>query len=377
MPPTVNLKDALKESLHEALDPLLSARAQKSVRDGEDNSGGDAGDISISKYLRGATKGNWSHAKKERELWDEVNDHAEKYSSDVGEEGGLLIHPLVQAQIIPLIRKKSLFRNLGVLTVDLPGTNTLEMRRQTDGASAAWIGEDENIDTAVGDDEVKLGSLDLKLKTVAGFATVPNNLIQDSSPTADRLIREDMSKVIAEKEDEAYLIGTGGKAPLGLYYWDEVADTNLDGAVTFDALIDMQTAMDEAGGEYSEWICSPRLRGALRQLKGTDGHYIWTQGDVSEREPDRLLGLPLYYSRHIPNNMGYDGTVSANRTFMVLGDFSEYLIAQKPHGISVDASTEAGNAFYRNQTVFRGIRRVDGGPRIFENFHVLKNIHLA
>jgi HK97 family phage major capsid protein len=369
----MELKDILKDSLHGVLDPLMEANARKSSGNSDTE---DDEHISISKYLRGVATGNWSHAKKEASLYEE----AMKYSEDVGTEGGLLVHPKIQEQIIPLIRKRAVIRSLNPQVVNLPNTNTLQMPRQTQASDYAWVGDNSDIEDDV-DQEVRWGDIELVLKTVAGFARIPNTLLEDSTPAADRLVTNDIAKVLALAEDEAFLIGDGGTEPLGIYHLSEVNDVNvnaqLDGADGFDTLIDAQTAVENVSGEYTSWLMNPTMKGIIRQLKDTNDRHIWSQGDMTKGEPDSLLGVPVYYSRQIPGNMDYDGDTLANRTFIVLADWSEFMIVQKRDGISMKSSDVASDAFEQNQTVFRGIRRVDGGPRVPENFYILKNIHTA
>jgi HK97 family phage major capsid protein len=360
----------LNDALHKALDPVLDTEARKSAGEPNDTNGEDP---SISKYLRGMRDGNWAHAEKEEKLFEEVK----KYSSDVGEEGGQLIHPKIADQIIPLIRNNTVIRGLGPQVVQLPNTNTLELPRQTSGSGYAWVGESDDIETAVGNDEVTWGDLELSLKTVVGFARIPNTLIEDSTPAADQIVRNDIAKVLGIAEDLAIMVGEGGTQPLGLYYWDDVADNDVDAALTFNDIIDAQTAIESNGGEYRYFVCHPQLKGQLRQIVDSDGRYVWQQGDVTKDAPDTLLGIPCVYSTNIPTNIDYDGSTAANRTFAILADFSELLIIEKERGIKMDSSTEASDSFLNYETLFRAIRRMDSGPRVPENFYFLKNIDIS
>ncbi len=357
------LQDGLSDTLGEYLESERKSTKEDTDVDNDE-------DPSIARYLRGAVSGRWENADKEASLYEE----AEKYSSDVGGEGGLFIHPEIQEQIVPLIRKKAVIRSLNPTVVNLPNTNTLELPRQTQAAEAAWVGEEEDISSAVSQ-EVEWGDLELSLRTVAGFASVPNTLLEDATPAVDRLIREDLSKVIALKEDKAFLEGTGGKQPLGLKNRPEIDSSSLGAKLDasgngFDDLIDMQTSIENNGGDYNVWLMNPTMKGYIRKLTDNDDKNIWQAGDVTRDEPDRLLGLPVRYTRQIPV-----GTAGNGATYIVLGDFSEFLIAQKRDGISMDASTEADGAFKQNQTKFRAIRRVTGGPRVPENFYILEDVY--
>lgn len=367
-----DFEEKLKKYFKDSMGSLMDTDERKSSGEPNDEEGDDV-TPSISKYLRGMRDGVWTDAKKEQKLFEE----AAKYSSDVGAEGGQFIHPKVAEQIIPLIRNNTVVRQLGPQVVNLPNTNTLELPRQTQGSSYSWIGEGDDIEAAAGGTEVRWGDLELSLRTVAGFARMPNTLLEDATEAADRLVQNDIAKVLGVAEDSAYLTGTGGAQPLGLYFWDDVADNDVDAALDFDDVINAQTAIESAGGNYTVFLCHPQLKGQLRLITDGDGRYIWQPGDVKNDEPDTLLGVPTVYSRNIPTNFGLNGGEAANRTFAILADFSELVIIQKQDGIAMASSTEAGTAFQNNQTVFRAIRRVDAGPRVPENFYILKNIDIS
>ena len=371
--------EALEEMLEGALDKEL-----EDVLDTERKSHGDDPDPndddytpSITKYLKGATGKGWEKADKEHELYEEAN----KYSSDVGSEGGIFIHPQIQEQIVPLIRNQSVVRQLGPQVVNLPNTNTLQLQRQTQASEAFWIGEGEDVEAKNGQ-EVRWGDLELTLRTVAGFSSIPNTLLEDAAEAADRLIRNDMAKVIALKEDLGYLEGTGGKEPLGIRNRTEIPGKDLGEKLDnsgngFDDLIDMQTAIQKNNGNATSWLMNPTMRGYIRKITDNNDNNIWqpggpSGGDQSEDSPDMLLGLPVYYSNQVP--VADDGNGS---TYIVLADWSEFLIAQKRDGISMDASDVAGDAFEKNLTKYRAIRRVTGGPRVPENFYILDDIYTS
>lgn len=364
--------EAAKKSMHQVLDPHLKGQGRKSSLESAEKAG-DEEQPSITRYLLGATNGYWNSAEKEEALWQE----AKKYSSDVGAEGGILIHPKIADQIIPMIREKVLIRSLGPQEVTLDATNTLDMPRQTQATEAVWVGEDEDIEAATaGGAQMKWGALSLKLKTVVGFAEVPNNLIEDSLPAADTLIKNDISTTLAIAEETAWLRGPGGKSPLGLYFWPGLPQIDLKAAVlTADNLIDAQTAVEDNGGRVDTWLMSPLLKGFIRKLKDGQGNYLWQRGDVSKKEPDSLLGMPCRYSRLIPNNLTY--LAQPNTTFVVLANWKDFLITQKRAGITMDVSKEAGDSFKKDQTWFKAKRRIDGGPRVPESFYILKGVRRA
>ncbi len=366
MEPNMALKDALKLALHGALDPLLAAGVRKSMLEEEEEKKlAKPGDLSITRYLMGAVSQNWRGASAEKALYDEA---AKAMTSLTGAGGGILVHPQISNQVIQLLRAKALVRKLNPTVVNLPTTNTLQMPRIDSGTTAHWVMESEHKP----DSEPTLGELELQLKEVAALCKIPNALLEDSTPAADQIVTLDLATVLALAEDLALIQGTGGAQPLGIYNWPGIGATVLTLPVTFDDLLNAMTAIETLNGKYASWVMHPRSKNTLRQLKDAEGRYIWMQGNVLKEEPDILLGLPCYYTTQIPTNLTFGGLV--NTSYIILGDWADYVIIQKRAGIEMTPSSEAGDAFEHNQTWFRAVRRVDGGPRYVQDFHIIQGV---
>ncbi len=366
MPPSLQLKEALKSALHSALDPVLKAGARKAgLEDANKNLGDPEATLSITRYLMGAVNGQWAGAEAEKALYEDAQ---KAMTSLTGAGGGILVHPQIAAQVIPLLRAKAVIRGLNPTVINLPNTNTLQMPRLATGTTAYWVMESEHKT----DSEPTLGELELQLKEVAGLCKIPNALLEDSTPAADQIVTMDLGTVLSLAEDIALIQGTGGAMPLGIYNWPGIGATTLTLPITFDDLLNAMTTVETLNGKYSDWLMHPRSKNTLRQLKDAEGRYIWMQGNVTKKEPDMLLGLPCHYTTSIPVNLTF-GAVTAS-SYIILGDWADYVIIQKRDGIEMTPSTDAGDAFEHNQTWFRAVRRVDGGPRYTQDFHIVRGV---
>jgi len=360
------LGDLLKEQLHGTLDKYMEGGGRRSGLESANKSADDGEDeLSICRYLKGVSFGIWTNAEKEKEAFEEAS---KAMTELTGAGGGVLVPPKIERQLIPLLAAKSVIRGMGPRVLNLPQTNAVSIPRKTASTTAYWVGESSSITES----QPTLGDIQLRLKTVAALCKLPNELLEDSQPSADALVKEDMTDVLARAEDLAIIQGSGGTEPLGLYNDPSVSSTSLTAAITYDDLMDVMYAIEVANATYSGWLMHPRSKNTLRKVKNGIGDLVWQQGDVTKSNPDRLLGLPCFYTTQIPINLTVGAITSSS--YIMLGDFKELLIAQKRAGLTIAASSETSDAFAKNQTWFRALRRLDAGPRQPDAFHILKGV---
>ena len=315
--------------------------------------------LSIAKYIRGGLRGAWGDAEGEKKAFISVN---KVMTEGTGTAGGFLVAPEFSTEMIEMLRATSVVRGLGPRIYDLKG-DTLNITRQTGATTAYWVGEV----AAKTPSDATLGQLKLVLKEVCGLTEISNNLLEDASPAADTLIKNDLVKQLQLAEDLAYLQGTGGVQPLGIR-WDPATPGTTLGAgngatITADDALDAMYAVEAANGKYTAWVMHPRTKNTLRKLKDANGQYIYTMGSIVDKVPDSLFGIPVVLTTQIPITLTY-GTSAAVCSYVVLADWGEYCIGQKAGAtIKVAASDVAGDAFEHDETWVRATLRVDGAMR--------------
>lgn len=329
--------------------------------------------FSISKYLRGVTRGNWKDADGEKEWFEKQFPIAKQLGLNVGTgtAGGFLVTPEYNQEIIELLAAKAVIRTMGPRIYPLNG-NTLFFRRQTGSAAAFWVGEGVGKTPS----SQTFGQGALVLKEVAAVTPVTNDLLEDASPAVDALVKNDLTDVLSRAEDLAFIQGTGGLQPLGIRNTPGVPTITLgggNGAIpSFDDLFDAMNAIESANGTYNAWLMHPRTKNTLRKLKDGNGNYIYNVGDLSKGELDSLLGMPVYKSTQIPTNLTF-GTSAANCSYIILGDWREFAIGEKAgRGIVLDVDTSI--YFLTDETAIRAVRRVDCLIRQVNCFRIILGV---
>lgn len=182
---------------------------------------------------------------------------------------------------IEMLRNRSTIMNLGFIMDGLVGD--AEIPKQTGGATAYWLGEEEEVQGS----SPATGQLKLSPKTVGGRVEISRKLMQQSSPAAEQLVWNDLNRALALKIDKAAYYGTGGdNQPLGL---KNISGVNavIFGAVnpTFAEMVAMESeiASDNADVDRMSYVINAAMRGhfktAPRMGAGTEST-IWEPGNT-------------------------------------------------------------------------------------------------
>lgn len=284
-------------------------------------------------------------------------------------EGGVLVPENVSSEIIPLLREKGAVRSLGARAIPLPNGN-LTIPRQTAGANFSWVGENEKVTSS----QPALGSLKLSAKKLAGMIPLSNEMVRDSSVSADRWVRDEIVNGIVEKEDYTALYGTGTQyTPTGVFNASGVKKASLGAIPTSDDLgAVVGLLMTEKFGTLVSpgWLFNGALWSLLYNLKDGSGNYIHRQ----EMDQGKLLSFPF----KINNNVTYNSGAQHADTEIYFGDWNQFLIGETM-ALEIKASEEATywdgsqlvSAYANDQTVMRAIQREDFGLR-YGNAFVVK-----
>ena len=331
-----------------------------------------AGDIptglSLSKYLRGGIYGRWDGAEREYDAFCKMQKMEKALVGSTGTAGGFLITPEHANELIELLRAKAIIRQMGPTIYNM-NSDTLNISRQTGGSTAYWISDTDSITES----NQTFGNAQLVVKECAALTTIHNDLLMDASPAVDDIVRQDLVRVLGLAEDLAFIQGTGGNQPLGVYNDPGVSTTTLGSgngaAPTMDNLMDAQYAIEASNATYNAWLMHPRTKNTIRQLKDGNGRYIWER-PMTAGEPGMLLGLPTYFSTQVPITLAF-GTSGSVCSYIILGDWTQFIVGQRM-SIQIDATTE--RYFEYNKVGLRAILRVDCIVRQPSSFYIMKGV---
>ena len=293
--------------------------------------------------------------------------------------GGFLVPEEFSADVIELLRASGVVRSLNPLTMPM-STGSIKVPRINAGSSAAYIGENTNVTKT----EVGTGQLTLTFKKLAALVPVSNDLIRYSAPSSDAIVRDDMIRALAAREDLAFIRGDGTSGtPVGLKNWIAASNkfaangtvslanvtTDLGNALKLimDANITLIIQQGATGGidVRPGWIFSPQVWKYLFTVQTALGTYAFRD----EMLRGTFWGFPFRV------------TTQCETSTVYFGCFAHAVIGEAL-GLMVDASQEAAYhdgsnvvaAFSQDQTVIRVIAEHDFALRHETAFSLITGV---
>lgn len=273
-------------------------------------------------------------------------------------EGGYLVPDEFERQLIEGLESENIFRRIAKVIQTSSGERKIPVVASKGDAS--WMDEEGSyVESDLSFNQVLLGAH--KLGTLV---KVSEELLNDSAFNLPSYIAREFARRLGSKEEEAFLVGDGVGKPLGLLSDNSVEvgiTTASDKAITFDNLIDLYYSVKEPYRKNSVFIMNDQTVKAIRQLKDTNGQYIW-QPSLVAGTPDKILNCPVLTSPYVPE-------IAAGATTVIFGDFSYYWIADRE-----GRSFKRLNELYATtgQVGFLGSQRVDGKLILPEAVKLLK-----
>ena len=207
---------------------------------------------------------------------------------------------------IGALRASNIVRQMGVRTLTGLSGDVVIPKHGT-GLSLGWVGEEE----AVPESNMTFDSITLTPKHTGGKTEMSRQLIQQSSPDIESLIREDLSFLVAKNIDEAILAGTGVKDPLGIINTTGVLTGTFPDALTgvsWRNILELIQQIEDENITNLQWLGTSAFKTFLAGVEKSTGtgQYLYQNGQVGE--------LPFKVSANMPAKTA------------ILGDFSQVLL---------------------------------------------------
>jgi HK97 family phage major capsid protein len=198
------------------------------------------------------------------------------------------------------------------------------------GVTASWDGEV----VEVSDDSPTVGKPNIGVIRAQAFVEASISATEDISGLA-----EDVMMMFADARDRlegaAHAVGNGTTAPKGIFTALN-ADTNVQITSTTAAtigLVDVHAlykAVPVRWRKKSTWCLNPTYNLAIKAL-GTALSASYST-DLTQEPSDRILNRPVLESDDAPSTQ----TTTALDNEVILGDFSNFVIVDKPGSMSVE-----------------------------------------
>ena len=257
-------------------------------------------------------------------------------------------------QFIEPFRNKLLARQLGarVLTglsgnVDIPAYGS--------GVSSGWVADNG----ALTPSGMTFGSKTMTPKHVGALAEMSRQLIQQSSPGIEQLLRDDMAFALAAAIDSAMIKGGGTNEPTGILATAGIQTASLS-TLNYANLLAMLKLAEMSNSDSGAWLTSPQVMAKLRgTLKSA------TAGAQYLVEGGRLVDLPVSSTKQVPLNSATGQLILGDFSQVLLGIWSELDILVNPYD---------STAYARGGVMVRAMATADIVIRHPESFVVANDV---
>lgn len=325
----------------------------------------------------------------------------------VGASGGFLVPPAYVAEIIELLRPQAVVRSAGPRALPMP-RGTLRLPSQASAASASYGAEDKKIAAS----QPGTGSIVASFKKLTALVPVSNDLMRYADPAADAFVRDDLVRVIALREDLAFLTGEGAQdSPRGFTsfansfaltsagtvgVWSASANSTWatgGNFITANATYTLATVASELGGAINKldtanvpdskrvWFFHPRTFNYLNNVQNSLGVYVYRD----ELSRGTLLGYPFRKTTQIPVALWDSTGTNKDTSFVILAEMTDALLldsmtlelAVSREGSYVDANSVTQSVFQNDETLIRAIAEHDFQMRHDASVAVIQNVRYA
>lgn len=335
----------------------------------------------------------------------------------IGSAGGFIVPPDVANEVIELLRARAVVRAAGPRNMPMP-RGTMTLPGQSSPATASYGSENK----AIASSQPGLRQIVASYKKLTALVPVSNDMMRYSDPAIDAFVRDDLVKIIALREDLAFLLGDGTlDTPRGFLnfangwvisnggtggVWSQSANSTfaVNGAdpanttggnfITSNATYTLATAAQELGGAVNRldtanvpdtkrrWFFNPRIKNYLYNVQNSLGLYVYRD----EMNKGTLLGYPFSITTQIPVNFWDAAGTNKDLSFIFLAEMDESIIldsmqlelAVSREGTYVDAVTSATvSAFQSDQTIIRAIAEHDFQLRHDQSVAVIQGVRWA
>jgi HK97 family phage major capsid protein/HK97 family phage prohead protease len=213
--------------------------------------------------------------------------------------------------------------------------------------AAAFIAEGGS----VGNNEPDFAQVTMTPKLLANKVAVTRELMIQSDPSVEQLIRNNMVRIFSAKIDNVALKGGGANEPTGILGTSGIGDVSSGGTsgnanLTYGNVVDIMTevSQDNALLGNLRWVTHPAVVGKLMQTlvaASTDSRMIMPT-------PDSMLGYPVVQTTQAPSSSPYS-LIFGNFSDLYIGFFSALDVLVDPYGSAGTATTNL--YFYQDMDI--------------------------
>lgn len=259
-------------------------------------------------------------------------------------------------QYIEPFRNSLLARRLGVRVLSGLSGN-LSIPKHGTGTTVGWVAENAALPTG----DMSFDGVTLAPKHAGGITEQSRQLIMQSSPDIEQLVRDDLSFMLAQAIDSALIKGGGTNEPVGVLSTSGIQTASLS-TLSWQNVLAMLQKLDIVNASAANIVASTKAKAKLAgtlKAAGIAGYIL---------EGGRIGDLPAYFSNQVAEKTGTPNTgrvIAGDWSQVMLGIWSEVDILVNPF---------AETAYNKGNVLIRAMATVDAAVRHPEAFVVADDL---
>ncbi len=267
-------------------------------------------------------------------------------------------------QYIDALRAALIVRRLGARVLNgLVGN--VDIPKLKASSTAGWVAENAALNAA----DMQFGKVSMTPKHAGCLTEFSRNMLMQTSPDIEALVRDDFAKVLAAAVDRVAIKGGGTSEPTGILGTSGIGSVDMSAGATWAKVLEFIEAVESDNAEGTAFATTPKVVKLLRStLKVADDA---AAGFIMEG-PRQLAGYPVAVSNLVPANLGVGTDLSAlifgNWSDLIIGYWSAFDLLVNPY---------ESTAYSKGNVQVRGMLTMDLAVRHPESFAAAQDITTA
>ncbi len=268
-------------------------------------------------------------------------------------------------QYIDRLRNALRVRQLGA-TVLSGLVGNVDIPRLKASATSGWVAEN----AALSASDAQFDKVSMSPKHVGALAEYSRNMLLQSSPDIESLLRADFAQILAEAIDLAAIKGGGSNEPTGILGTAGIGSVAIGtngGPITWASVIDLIAECDTDNVTGSGFLTNSKVVKSARKTSRVSG-----QDAMIMEAPGTLAGYPIAVSNLVPSNLT-KGTSSGVCSALIFGQWSDLLLGYWSE-LDVLVNPYESTAYSKGNVQIRAMATMDVDVRHPESFAAIQDL---
>lgn len=194
----------------------------------------------------------------------------------------------------------------------------------------------------------KFSSVEYTVHRLEAYTVLAKDTLADSPIAIYSILLDLYADALVSAENEAILTGTGIKMPKGLLKDMEFTAIT---SKSFDEIIALQYQLPASKRNGAVYLASPKAVLKMRLIKGTDGKYLWADGNLANGQLPTFSGYKVLELDAVKDGEDNEAVVFAN--------LKDYMLVDRQE-LTTEINTTSDAAFFGNANIVKMSNRLDG-----------------